>query len=60
MNESGLRVFTNLPRREAVSAEQVATGLYSDVFAVLCTYFAKLEGRAHFTVELVLLLCHLK
>ena len=55
-----VRAFADLPRREAVSAEQVTAGLYSDIFTVLCTYFAKLEGGAHLTVELVLLLCHLK
>ena len=55
-----VRAFADLPGRETVSAEQVSAGLYSDVFTVLCTYFAKLEGRAHLTVELVLFLCHLK
>ena len=41
-----------------MSAEQVSARLYSDIFTILCTNFAKLEGGAHLTVELVLLLGH--
>lgn len=45
-----------LPGCEAHSAHEVTTGFNLDVFVVLSTDFAKLEGGAHFTVQLVLLL----
>ena len=48
-----------LPGSETGSAEQVAARLYPDVFRVLRADLAQLEGGAHLTVELVLLLCHL-
>jgi hypothetical protein len=49
---------TNLPRRETRSAKKVTTGLNSNVFIILGTNFAQLEGRAHFTVQFILLLSH--
>ena len=36
----------------------MSTRLYPDVFGVLCADLAELEGGAHLTVELVLLLGH--
>lgn len=41
---------------KARRAEQVAARLDLDVLVVFGAYFAKLEGRSHLAVELVLLL----
>ena len=46
-----------LPGCETGSAEEMTTWLYPDVFRVLRADLAQLEGWAHLTVELVLLLC---
>jgi hypothetical protein len=51
---------TDLPSCEAGCAEEVTAGLYPDVLAVLCTDLAELERASHLTVQLVLLLGHLK
>ena len=48
-----------LPCCQTRCTQQVTTGLYPNIFTVLCTYLAQLECRAHLTVELILLLCHL-
>ena len=47
-----------LPGCETGSAEEVPAWLYPDVFGVLRTDLAELEGGAHLAVELVLLLGH--
>lgn len=45
-----------LPGCEAQSAHEVTAGFNLDVFVVLGADFTKLEGGAHFAVQLVLLL----
>ena len=48
-----------LPRREAWRTEKMSAGLDPHVLVVLGADLAELEGGAHLTVELVLLLRHL-
>lgn len=45
-----------LPGRQTGSAHEVTAGFDLDVFVVLGADLTKLEGGAHFTVQLILLL----
>lgn len=45
-----------LPGCETGSAHEVTAGFNLDVFVVLSADLTKLEGGAHFTVQLILLL----
>lgn len=47
-----------LPRGKARGAHQMPTRLNLDIFVVLCTDLAELEGGAHFTVQFILFLEH--
>lgn len=54
--KKGQRSGAHLPRLKAAPAEQVPARLDPDIFVILGTYFAELEGGAHLAIEFKLLL----
>lgn len=49
-------VLEYLPGCETGRTHEVTAGFNLNIFVILCTDLTQLEGGAHFTVELILLL----